>query len=60
MRDYYDILGVSKNADDTTLKKAYRDLSKELIKTKGGNINLDYKKYLKYKNKYMQLKNKEN
>ncbi len=27
MRDYYDILGVSKDADDTTLKKAYRDLA---------------------------------
>ena len=27
MRDYYDILGVSKNADETTLKKAYRDLA---------------------------------
>ena len=27
MRDYYDILGVSKSADETTLKKAYRDLA---------------------------------
>ena len=27
MRDYYDILGVSKSADESTLKKAYRDLA---------------------------------
>ena len=27
MRDYYDILGVSKGADETALKKAYRDLA---------------------------------
>ena len=27
MKDYYDILGVSKSADESTLKKAYRDLA---------------------------------
>ena len=29
-RDYYEVLGVEKNADDDTLKKAYRNLSLEL------------------------------
>lgn len=28
-RDYYEVLGVQKNADDATLKKAYRDLAKK-------------------------------
>jgi molecular chaperone DnaJ len=29
-RDYYDILGVSRDADDTTIKKAFRRLAREL------------------------------
>ena len=28
-RDYYEVLGVDKNADDATLKKAYRELAKK-------------------------------
>ncbi|MCP4449500.1 MAG: DnaJ domain-containing protein, partial [Myxococcales bacterium] len=27
-RDYYDVLGVGKKADDTELKRAYRDLAR--------------------------------
>ena len=27
MRDYYEILGVDKNADQASLKRAYRDLA---------------------------------
>ena len=28
-RDYYEVLGVDKNADDDALKKAYRQLAKK-------------------------------
>ena len=28
-RDYYEVLGVDKNADDATIKKAYRQLAKK-------------------------------
>ena len=27
-RDYYEVLGVEKNADDSAIKKAYRQLAK--------------------------------
>src|SRR3954471_14381562 len=29
-RDYYEVLGVSRDADDTTIKKAFRRLAREL------------------------------
>lgn len=29
-RDYYEVLGVSKDADEATLKKAYRQVAKKV------------------------------
>ena len=29
-RDYYEVLGVDKNADSATIKKAYRKLAKKV------------------------------
>ena len=29
-RDYYEVLGVSRDADETTIKKAFRKLAREL------------------------------
>lgn len=31
-RDYYEVLGVDKNADDAAIKKAYRVLAKNIIR----------------------------
>ena len=30
-RDYYDVLGIDRNADEKTIKKAYRKLAKNII-----------------------------
>ena len=31
-RDYYDVLGIDRNADEKTIKKAYRKLAKNIIR----------------------------
>ena len=43
-RDYYEVLGVPKGADDATLKKAYRELAKKNHRdTKHGNNEAEAK-----------------
>ena len=36
-RDYYDVLGIDRNADEKTIKKAYRKLAKKYHPDMGGD-----------------------
>lgn len=59
-KDYYDILGVDKNADDETLKKAYRKLSLKWHPDKNkGNEEESNKMFKQISEAYSVLKDKE-
>ncbi len=55
-RDYYDILGVSKNASDDEIKKAYRRLAHKYHPDKAGG---DEKKFKEINEAYQVLSDKE-
>ena len=54
-KDYYSILGVSKDADDASIKRMYRKLSKKHHPDKGG----DEEKFKEVNEAYSVLSNPE-
>jgi len=56
MKDYYDILGISKNASDDDIKKAFRKLAHQYHPDKSGG---DEKKFKEINEAYQVLSNKE-
>ena len=43
-RDYYEVLGIDRNADDATIKKAYRVLAKKYHPDTVANLGEEIKK----------------
>ena len=59
MRDYYEILGVNKNADDSDLKRAYRDLAMKYHPDRNPDNNEAAEKFKEASQAYEVLKDKE-
>ena len=58
-RDYYEVLGVSRNADDAQIKKAYRKLAKKYHPdTNAGDANAE-QKFKEVTEAYTVLSDKE-
>jgi len=55
MDDYYQILGVPENADEETIKKAFRELAKKYHPDRGG----DAEKFKKIVEAYRVLSDKK-
>ena len=58
-RDYYDILGVSRDADEDTIRKTYRKLAHKYHPDKTGGDKAAEEKFKKINEAYGVLKNKE-
>ena len=59
MRDYYEILGVGKDADDATLKRAYRDLAMKYHPDRNPDNQQAADKFKEASQAYEVLKDKE-
>ena len=58
-RDYYEVLGVSRDADENTIKKAYRKLAKKYHPDTGGNSSGEEEKFKEVTEAYAVLSDKE-